>query len=56
MNSKYKQYNDKYTNIIYEDKHRRLYDELTTDSYTAFFSETQIKLIELIEKYDFKIF
>lgn len=51
-----KQFNEHYKNIIYENKNWRLYDENTTDSYTALYSETQIKLIELIEKHDFKVF
>ena len=50
------QYNDKYINIIYEGKPRRLYNELTTNSYTALFSETQINLINLAEKFNFKVF
>lgn len=56
MNHQNYQYNKYYTNVIYEGKHRRLYDEFTTDSFTALYSETQIKLIEMIEKYKFKIF
>ena len=51
-----KQYNDKYKNVFYENKNWRLYDETTTTSLDALYSETQIKLIELIEKYNFKIF
>ena len=49
-------YNNKYSNVFYEEKNWRLYNELTTTSLDALYSETQIKLIELIEKYDFKIF
>lgn len=56
MNNNNKQYNNYYTNVIYENKQWRLYDENTTDSYTALYSETQIKLIKLIEKYNFKVF
>lgn len=56
MDQQNKQYNEHYLNVIYENKQIRLYDELTTNSYTALYSETQIKLIELIEKYNYKIF
>ena len=51
-----KQYNDKYKNIIYNGYPRRWYDETTTDSLEALYSETQIKIIELVEKFNFKIF
>lgn len=51
-----KQYNNKYKNVFYENKNWRLYDENCTNSYDSLFSETQIKLIELIETFNFKIF
>lgn len=51
-----KQYNNKYKNVFYENKNLRLYDENCTNSYDSLFSETQIKLIELIETFNFKIF
>ena len=51
-----KQYNDKYKNVWYEGKSWRLYNENTTTSLDALYSEIQIKLIELVEKYNFKIF
>ena len=52
----YKQHNNKYKDVIYENCYRRLYDERFTSSFDAFYSETQIKLIEFIEKYNFKVF
>ena len=51
-----KQFNNKYKNVFYENNNRRFYDENTTNSFDALYSETQIKFIELIEKYNFKIF
>ena len=48
--------NDKYREVFYEGEYWRFYDERIIDSYTAFYSETQIKLIELIEKFNLKIF
>ena len=51
-----KQFNNKYKNVFYENNNWRFYDENTTNSFDALYSETQIKFIELIEKYNFKIF
>ena len=41
---------------MYENVYQRFYNEVETNSYEILYSETQIKLIELVEKYDFKIF
>lgn len=50
------QYNNKYSNVFYKDKWWHLYNENTTNSLDALYSETQIKWVELIQKCNCKIF